>query len=82
MKGTPIANGRDCPVPSIYCLLDTCVTDLAQTSSDLSECIDDLNECLSPACVPTHSKEKGRRCSDDIDNDCDGDIDGADSDFL
>jgi len=32
------------------------------------------------ACIPTHNKEKGPRCSDNIDNDCDGDIDGADSD--
>ena len=33
-------------------------------------------------CVPTSSKEKGRRCMDDLDNDCDGDIDGADSDCV
>lgn len=33
-----------------------------------------------PQCVPTHSKEKGPRCSDGIDNDCDGLIDGADPD--
>jgi len=32
------------------------------------------------ACVPTHSKEKGSRCIDGIDNDCDGLIDGADPD--
>jgi hypothetical protein len=31
-------------------------------------------------CVPTHSKEKGPRCNDDLDNDCDGLIDGADPD--
>jgi hypothetical protein len=33
-----------------------------------------------PDCVPTHSKEKGPRCSDGIDNDCDGLIDGNDPD--
>ncbi len=31
-------------------------------------------------CVPTHDKEKGPRCSDGLDNDCDGLIDGADPD--
>ncbi len=31
-------------------------------------------------CVPTSSKEKGPKCSDGIDNDCDGLIDGADPD--
>lgn len=31
-------------------------------------------------CTPTSSKEKGPRCSDGIDNDCDGLIDGADPD--
>ncbi len=31
-------------------------------------------------CVPTSNKEKGPRCSDGIDNDCDGLIDGADPD--
>jgi hypothetical protein len=35
------------------------------------------NDC---GCVPTHSKEKGPRCSDGLDNDCDGLIDGEDSD--
>ncbi len=31
-------------------------------------------------CVPTHRKEKGPRCSDGIDNDCDGLTDGDDPD--
>ena len=31
-------------------------------------------------CVPTHSKEKGPRCSDGLDNDCDGLIDADDPD--
>jgi len=34
----------------------------------------------NPDCVPTHNKEKGPRCSDGLDNDCDQAIDGADSD--
>jgi hypothetical protein len=33
-----------------------------------------------PVCIPTHNKEKGPRCSDGLDNDCDGLIDGADLD--
>jgi hypothetical protein len=41
---------------------------------DTSAC-SNVNEC-----VPTHSKEKGLRCSDGLDNDCDGDIDAADTD--
>jgi hypothetical protein len=46
------------------------------------DCFDfDTSGCSGcSACVPTHSKEKGPRCSDDIDNDCDGLIDGADPD--
>jgi hypothetical protein len=32
------------------------------------------------SCVPTSSKEKGPKCSDGLDNDCDGLIDGADPD--
>jgi len=35
-------------------------------------------DCL--LCIPTHSKEKGPRCSDGLDNDCDGLIDDEDTD--
>ena len=35
---------------------------------------------IGGGCVPTHSKEKGPRCSDGLDNDCDGLIDGDDPD--
>jgi hypothetical protein len=42
------------------------------TSANDSDCPD--------VCVPTHNNEKGPRCSDGIDNDCDGLIDGADPD--
>jgi len=37
----------------------------------------DTSSCTGQACIPT-GKEKGRRCSDGIDNDCDGYIDGDD----
>ena len=38
-----------------------------------------IEGCVGP-CVPTHSKEKGPRCTDGLDNDCDGLIDGDDPD--
>jgi hypothetical protein len=41
---------------------------------DTSGCSND------PVCVVTHSKEKGPRCSDGVDNDCDGLTDGDDPD--
>jgi len=63
---------------------ETCASQgfIGGTLSCLSDCSDfNINECNNDeVCVPTHSKEKGPRCSDGIDNDCDGDIDGADSD--
>jgi WD40 repeat protein len=51
---------------------DECCGPACDHSNDL--------DCPTPTCVPTHNKEKGPRCSDGIDNDCDGDIDGADPD--
>ena len=45
------------------------------------DCMIDTSVCTGcPTCVPTHNKEKGPRCSDGIDNDCDGLIDGDDPD--
>jgi hypothetical protein len=41
---------------------------------------DHSNDPDCPDCVPTHPKEKGPRCSDGLDNDCDGLVDGADPD--
>ena len=32
------------------------------------------------ACIPTSPKERGPKCTDGIDNDCDGLVDEADSD--
>ena len=48
----------------------------------LSTCQDfDTTLCVGePACEATHSKEKGPRCSDGLDNDCDLLIDGDDPD--
>ncbi len=40
----------------------------------------DQSNDIDCACVPTHNKEKGPRCSDGIDNDCDGLTDGDDPD--
>jgi len=40
----------------------------------------DQNSDSDCACVPTHGKEKGPRCRDNIDNDCDGLVDGNDPD--
>ena len=49
---------------------------------NLSDC-DQLIDGEDPdcgACVPTAAHERGKRCSDGIDNDCDGGIDSLDPD--
>ena len=51
----------------------------AQCAADLEQALIDLEECLN-ACTPTHSKEKGPRCTDGLDNDCDGMMDSEDPD--
>ena len=67
---------------------DTCV-DLGFTSGTLScqsDCLAyDISSCSNDECVYTADEQKkgknGRAlCSDGIDNDCDGNIDGADPD--
>ena len=76
------------------CSTDTCTnggTCAAACDNSFPAC--DLNVsdgCCGPSCdqsndidctcVPTHNKEKGPRCSDGIDNDCDGLTDGDDPD--
>jgi len=49
-----------------------------ECSSDCQNVITDA--CTNDICVPTATKEKGPRCSDGLDNDCDGLIDAADPD--
>jgi V8-like Glu-specific endopeptidase len=70
-----------------------CAVDCALTCSDATDC-NDLDGCTidscgtdgrcthepGDCCVPTHTKEKGRRCGDGIDNDCDGLADADDPD--
>ena len=78
----------------VSCSTDTCTnsgTCAAACDNSFPAC--DLNVsdgCCGPSCdqsndinctcVPTHNKEKGPRCSDGIDNDCDGLTDGDDPD--
>jgi len=62
---------------------ETCSTQgfVGGTLACQSDCLAfDTSECSNDVCVPTANKEKGPRCSDGIDNDCDGLIDGADPD--
>ena len=51
----------------------------AQCAADLAQALADLEECQN-ACTPTHNKEKGPRCTDGLDNDCDGMMDSEDPD--
>jgi WD40 repeat protein len=60
------------PACSLNAMTDGCCGPSCDQSSDL--------DCTPPPCVPTHNKEKGPRCSDGLDNDCDGVTDGADPD--
>ena len=51
----------------------------AQCAADLAQALADLEECQN-TCTPTHKKEKGPRCTDGLNNDCDGMMDGEDPD--
>lgn len=56
-----------------------CEEDLAQALDDLEQALIELEECQN-GCTPTHNKEKGPRCRDGLDNDCDGMMDSDDPD--
>jgi WD40 repeat protein len=76
------------------CSTDTCTnggTCAAACENSFPACDLNLSDgCCGPwcdqsndidcTCIPTHKKEKGPRCSDGIDNDCDGVTDGDDPD--
>ena len=75
------------------CTDDECVSSICQNTllPDNSLCNGGSGICCSgscgtaacsdsDACIPTHTKEKGPRCSDGLDNDCDYLIDEADPD--
>ena len=68
-------------LPGGFCCGDLfCDSDAGECDVCNADCSNDP-ACEDPGgCVPTHSKEKGPRCSDGLDNDCDGLIDGADPD--
>jgi len=59
------------------CTTDSCVN-WDQPCQSYCE-FEPIPGCGDP-CVPTHPKEKGPRCTDGLDNDCDGLIDGDDPD--
>ncbi|MHC4638199.1 MAG: MopE-related protein [Planctomycetota bacterium] len=63
----------DCGTPSST---ETNCTDGIDNDCDGSVDAEDVEDC----CIPTASREKGRRCSDGVDNDCDGLVDAEDSD--
>jgi len=83
----PCDDGEDCTV-------DTCMS--PSTCSAVCDfvwpnCGGPTDGCCPPGCsdeedadcavcIPTHSFEKNKRCSDGLDNDCDGMIDGEDPD--
>ena len=76
---SPCLTALDCDDGDI-CTDDACIDDDPNTCSFCDHVFDPSNDPSCDACVPTHSKEKGPRCSDGLDNDCDGWIDGADPD--
>ncbi len=77
-ESTEVCDGTD--LGSESCTSQGCTGGTLACQNDCSDY--DTSSCTGcpVACVPTHSKEKGSRCSDGIDNDCDGLIDGDDPD--
>jgi hypothetical protein len=59
---------------------DACTGDLCLDPDSCFAACDYVPAGGAACCVPTHKKEKGPRCSDGIDNDCDGAIDADDPD--
>jgi len=59
---------------------DICTNDTCQFPGSCSAFCENLPNNDPSCCDPTHSNEKGPRCSDGLDNDCDGLIDCDDPD--
>ncbi|MFQ5741208.1 MAG: hypothetical protein ACE5JX_19585 [Acidobacteriota bacterium] len=65
------------PPVTVCCGDSSCDPSGAECDACGQDCVGD--PICEPACVPTARQERGpRRCSDGLDNDCDGLIDGAD----
>ena len=88
------ADHLDCDLGELCCD-GSCATPVCEMNSDCDDgdgctadsCADGAtcaatcaNDPVCGDCVPTHEKEKGPRCQDGLDNDCDGLIDGNDPD--
>lgn len=87
--GAGVCCGGSCSSPCNFdidcddgdiCTDDSCVGTPGTCSASCDNVFDVTNDPSCDACIPTHNKEKGPRCSDGIDNDCDGLIDGDDPD--
>lgn len=76
---TPCLSGGDCDDGDL-CTDDFCQGTPGTCSAYCDNVFDPTNDPSCDACVPTHNNEKGPRCSDGLDNDCDGWIDGDDPD--
>ncbi len=74
--GGYVSDCSDCDDGNAYCYTAPC-TDADVDGVCVEEDCDDAGPC-GDLCAPTIS-ETGGNCSDTWDNDCDGDIDGADS---
>jgi hypothetical protein len=75
----PVCVGDEDCNDSDICTDDTCY-DPNVCSAYCEHVFNAANDPSCDVCVPTHEKEKGPRCNDGLDNDCDGLIDGDDPD--